>query len=60
MELKIRSADWTIKVRPDFGDKLYLFQCHKTLHSEAFLLREPSKEETQQGKVLRELSISRY
>ncbi|MDI1493491.1 MAG: hypothetical protein OHK93_005281 [Ramalina farinacea] len=49
-----------VKARHDSTDKVCLYQCHKTLHSEAFLTRKPSEEELEQRAALRELSILRY
>ena len=55
-----RNLSITSKNQKIFEDQICLRQCHKTLHSEAFLLREPSKEEIEQREALRELSILRY
>ena len=49
-----------VKARHDLIDKVCLYQCHKTLHSEAFLSRKPSEEELEQKAALRELSTLRY
>lgn len=49
-----------VKARHDLVDKICLYQCTRTLHSESFLSRRPTKEELEQREAFRELSILRY
>lgn len=50
----------TVKATQIISDKVRLEECHRMLHSKAFLLHEPSKDEMERDEALRSLLILRY